>query len=44
MEKKRLLDDFDRRQADHSEEIRKLLDEISKLHEQCYEVENAKNI
>lgn len=44
VEKKRLLDDFDRRNAEHSEEIRKLLDEIAKLHEQCYEIENAKNI
>jgi hypothetical protein len=44
VEKKRLLEDFDRRNAEHSDEIHKLLDEISKLHEQCYEIENVKNI
>jgi hypothetical protein len=44
VEKKRLLEDFDRRHAEHSDEIHKLLDEISKLHEQCYEIENVKNI
>lgn len=44
VEKKRLIEDFEKKHVEHSEEIRKLLDEISRLHEQCYEVENVKNM
>lgn len=42
VEKKRLLEDFARLQEEHNGEIRKLLDEISKLHDQCFDLDALK--